>query len=164
MEPEGSLPCPVLSQMNPIHILQPYFPKIYFNIIPHLCRCLSTGLFPSGFPTKQSRNSLPFMEPDGALQRSQQSARQSHYISLTPILILSSHQCLRLPSYFLHSGFPTKIIHAFLICTMRATNSSMPSPLHAPSIISADPPIKFYDTTNSPLLTIRHIFISYDLL
>jgi hypothetical protein len=26
-------PVPILSQTNPIHTLQPYFPKIYFNII-----------------------------------------------------------------------------------------------------------------------------------
>jgi hypothetical protein len=41
MEPEGSLLCPqelatggpILSQMGPIHTLQPYFCKIHFNII-----------------------------------------------------------------------------------------------------------------------------------
>jgi len=40
MEPEGSLPCsqqratdPVLCQMNSVHILAPYFLKIYLNII-----------------------------------------------------------------------------------------------------------------------------------
>jgi hypothetical protein len=27
------LPVPILSQINPIQSLQPYFPKIYFNII-----------------------------------------------------------------------------------------------------------------------------------
>jgi hypothetical protein len=39
MEPRGYLLYsqepdigPVLSQMNPIHTLQPYFPKIHFNI------------------------------------------------------------------------------------------------------------------------------------
>jgi hypothetical protein len=35
MEPEGSLPplVPILSHMNPVHILSPYFPKIHYNII-----------------------------------------------------------------------------------------------------------------------------------
>jgi hypothetical protein len=39
MEPEGPLQCsqehatcPYLSEMNPIHVLQPYFPKNHFNI------------------------------------------------------------------------------------------------------------------------------------
>jgi hypothetical protein len=39
METEGSLPCnespppvPILSQMNPIHIPKPYFPKIHLNV------------------------------------------------------------------------------------------------------------------------------------
>jgi hypothetical protein len=30
---KSSPPVPILSQMNPIHILQSYFPKIHFNII-----------------------------------------------------------------------------------------------------------------------------------
>jgi hypothetical protein len=37
MEPEGvhksPPPIPILSQMNPIHIPKPDFPKIYFNVI-----------------------------------------------------------------------------------------------------------------------------------
>jgi len=40
MEPDGSLmcsqeptTCPILSQMNPIHNLPPYLPKIHSNII-----------------------------------------------------------------------------------------------------------------------------------
>jgi hypothetical protein len=34
---------------------------------------------------------------------------------LTAILILSSHLCLSLPSSFFPSGFPIKILYAFLI-------------------------------------------------
>jgi hypothetical protein len=37
--------------MNPIHILQIYFPKIHFNIILGIGLGLPSGLFPSGFPT-----------------------------------------------------------------------------------------------------------------
>jgi hypothetical protein len=33
MEPEGPPPVPILSQMNPIHILKPYFHKIHLNIV-----------------------------------------------------------------------------------------------------------------------------------
>lgn len=32
--------------------LKSYFPKAHFNIMPHLCLCLLSGLFPSDFPTK----------------------------------------------------------------------------------------------------------------
>jgi hypothetical protein len=35
---------PVLSQMNPVHILQQYFFKIHFNIV-HLHLALPSGLF-----------------------------------------------------------------------------------------------------------------------
>lgn len=53
-------------------------------------------------------------------------ATTSHPISLLPILILSSHQNLGLPSGFFLSGFPTKTQNAFLfsphtpICTWPA--------------------------------------------
>jgi len=45
-------------------------------------------------------------------------------ISLTSILILSSHLCLGLPSGFYPSGFPIKILYSFLISPMRATCSA----------------------------------------
>jgi hypothetical protein len=54
MEPEGSfIPplIPILSQMHPIHILAPHFPKTHSNSI-YLRRGLPNGLFPLGFPTK----------------------------------------------------------------------------------------------------------------
>jgi hypothetical protein len=55
MEPEGSLlysqePAtgPFLSQINPVHTFQPYFPKTHSN----LRLGLPSGLFSSGFPTR----------------------------------------------------------------------------------------------------------------
>jgi hypothetical protein len=52
MEPEVSLPCsqkpstgPILSQIDPIHTIPSYLPKIHFNI---LRLGLPSGLFPSG--------------------------------------------------------------------------------------------------------------------
>jgi hypothetical protein len=39
-------------RMGTIHILAPHFSKRYFNIFSfHLCLGLTSGLFPSGFPT-----------------------------------------------------------------------------------------------------------------
>jgi len=43
---------PILSQMNPVHIFPPHFPKIHCDIFSHLCPVLPSGLFPSGFPTE----------------------------------------------------------------------------------------------------------------
>jgi hypothetical protein len=43
---------PSLNDMTPVHILLPYFFKIHFNIMPHLCLCLPNALFPSGHLTK----------------------------------------------------------------------------------------------------------------
>jgi hypothetical protein len=59
MEPQNFLPCsqglatsPILSQINPVHILPPYFPKIHSNIVYPSTPGLLCGLFPSSFPTK----------------------------------------------------------------------------------------------------------------
>lgn len=45
------IPPIVTSQVNPIHHPPSHFFNIHFNIIPHICACLHTGLFTSGFPT-----------------------------------------------------------------------------------------------------------------
>jgi hypothetical protein len=42
----------ILSQMNPVHNLPSYFPKIHSNIIYSPRLHLLSGLFPSGFPTE----------------------------------------------------------------------------------------------------------------
>jgi hypothetical protein len=48
-----SLPqVPLLSEMNSVHAIKSYFPKIHFNIILPGTLGLPSGLFPSGFPTK----------------------------------------------------------------------------------------------------------------
>jgi hypothetical protein len=47
----SSSPLPILSQTNPICITRTYFPKIHLNVI-HLRLGLSSGLLPSGVPTK----------------------------------------------------------------------------------------------------------------
>jgi hypothetical protein len=58
MEPEGSLPCSKETSTNPqpepeeSSQYHPILPKVNFNIIPHLCLGLPSGLFPSGFPNK----------------------------------------------------------------------------------------------------------------
>jgi hypothetical protein len=44
---------PTLSQINPVHTTPSYLSKIHFNINPPSVRLvLSSGLFPSGFPTR----------------------------------------------------------------------------------------------------------------
>jgi hypothetical protein len=45
-------PVPILNQMNAIQNLQPHFPNIHFNIIPHLYLGLPSGLVSSDLPTK----------------------------------------------------------------------------------------------------------------
>jgi hypothetical protein len=69
------------------------------------------------------------MEPKGLLQVSQEPATgpypepdQSilhHPISLRPILILSTHLRLGLPSGLFPPGFPTKILYALFFVLMR---------------------------------------------
>jgi hypothetical protein len=43
---------PILSQINPIHILEMYIPKINLILFPDLLPGLVINLCPSGFPTK----------------------------------------------------------------------------------------------------------------
>jgi len=62
------------------------------------------------------------MEPECSLLCTQDPAsRPLGPISLKSILILSSHLHLDLQSGSFPSGFPTKIMYAFLIAHMRAT-------------------------------------------
>jgi hypothetical protein len=43
---------PILIQINPVHTFPPYFSKIHYNIILPSAHILPSGLFLSGFPTK----------------------------------------------------------------------------------------------------------------
>jgi len=43
---------PILSQPNPVCPIDPYLPKVHFNVIYHLRLGLPSGLLPSGLPTK----------------------------------------------------------------------------------------------------------------
>jgi hypothetical protein len=45
-------PAPILSQLNPLHTLQPISLGSILTPSSHLRFGLSSGLFPSGFPTK----------------------------------------------------------------------------------------------------------------
>jgi len=52
MKFEGSMSCSLehlLSHMNPIHTLTPYFSKIHVIVSSHLCIDLPSGLFPYEF-------------------------------------------------------------------------------------------------------------------
>jgi hypothetical protein len=65
-------------------------------------------------PCSQEPYTIPYTEPD-------EESLQSHSISLTSILILSSHLLLSLPSVIFPSGYPTRILYAFLFSPMRPT-------------------------------------------
>ena len=49
---KSPLPLPILSQINPIYALLPTPWRSIFVLSSHLCLCLPSGLFPSGFPIK----------------------------------------------------------------------------------------------------------------
>jgi hypothetical protein len=69
-----------------------------------------------------SRTSQHFMEPEGSMPCSQEPStgpypepHPSNPISLRSILILTTHLRLGIPIGLFPSGFPTNILHAFLL-------------------------------------------------
>jgi hypothetical protein len=66
------------------------------------------------------------MEPENSLPRSQELPTCAHpepdqSSPQRPILILSTHLCLSLPSDLLPSGFPTNNLYTFIFFPIRAT-------------------------------------------
>jgi hypothetical protein len=59
----------------------------------------------------------------------------SHPISIRFILILPFHVCLGLPSGHFPTGFPTKILYAFLISPVRDTYPALPILLYFVTLI-----------------------------
>jgi hypothetical protein len=65
----------------------------------------------SSLPCSQEPSTGPYPGPD----------QYPNTVSPRPILILSSHLCLGLPSGIVPSGFPTKILYAFLFTLIHGT-------------------------------------------
>jgi hypothetical protein len=66
------------------------------------------------------------METEGSLPCSQEPSTDTYpepdqFSPYHPILILSIHLCLGLPSGLFPYGFPTKVLYVFLLAPIRAT-------------------------------------------
>jgi hypothetical protein len=101
---------PVLSQISPIHIIPSYLSKIHFNIV----RSPTSWSFQwslSFWLSHQYPLCIPLLSP--------------LVLQAIPIIILSIHLCLGLPSGLFPSGFSINILHAFLFSPH---SCSKPSP------------------------------------
>jgi len=77
----------------------------------------------------ETRSSIPCLQEPATGPYPEAHSTSLHPISLTSILISSSHLHLGLYSVFFPSGFPTKLSHWFSISLTRAACDALHPPL-----------------------------------
>jgi len=130
-EKDSSEACATACQNCAVYSVFPSGMTSHSKIAQFNWECIGrfTGLqlvkkFPAFYGTRKFITSLTRARHLSLSWTSSIQCMTPHPSSWRSILILSFHQCLGLPSGFLHSGLPTKILHAPILSTILTTRSA----------------------------------------